>query len=356
MHPVDEMATRCSRAVIWSAAAIAALFFGTTPASACLACISMPEESLADKIIAADAVALLRPDPDDPFRFSAVEMLKGDPVQAEIPFLVSRSRSSDFALDPNGALVATWTVAGGWAIHDFGGHGLRLALVDLLAQDLDAPTARLDAFGPLLHHPESAVTRMAMIELATLPYDVLRGTDSRVTRQAVAAMLADPKWLEWAPVMVVLLGLSDAPEDVTFVRRAITLLAASDRTLHLAPFATALIEMDGQAGIDWLLSTYIDDPARSETEIEQVGLALASHAQREDATGAAIRDVMGALAASRPPVAAALARAMIDRQDWSLAPEAARWLEDGRLTSPADAFLLTSYVLAAEAAQSEPPP
>jgi hypothetical protein len=325
-------------------------------AMACMACIAMPADSLADKAAAAQAVALLRPDPADPFRFVPVGYLKGGDVTAPVPFLVSRARMVELAADPDAAIVATWSLGTGWAIHDLGTPALAETLTDLLAADLTTPEARRDAFGPLVGHADAAVSRMAMIELATLPYAILRTTPARIDRADVARAVSDPLWSEWAPIAILLLGLSEEEADHAFIRRATRLAAATGRTAHLAAWATALVEVDGADALDWLRATYVDDPARSETEMEQIGLALASHAGREDATGAAIRDGMGALAASWPSVAAALASAMMDREDWSLAAEAERWLDDGRLTSPADAFLLTHYVLAAEAALSEPVP
>jgi hypothetical protein len=59
------------------------------------------------------------------------------------------------------------------------------------------------------------------------------------------------------------------------------------------------------------------------------------------------------LAAGHPALAAALAQSMTIRQDWSLAAEAVRWRDATTIIAPADAFLLTTYILAAEAAQPE---
>ena len=80
-----------------SAAILVALLALASPAAACLACIAMPSESLADKAAISDTVALLRPDPADLFRFVAVAYLKGGPVADPIPFLVSRARAAELA-------------------------------------------------------------------------------------------------------------------------------------------------------------------------------------------------------------------------------------------------------------------
>ena len=316
----------------------------------------MPDDSLADSAAAAEAVALLRPDPRDPFRFAPVGFLKGGPVADAVPFLVSRARAAEFAADPAAAVVATWSPSGGWAVHDIGGTALAATLSDILSRDLTTPEARRDAFGPLVGHAEPAIARMAMIELASIPYAVLRTTDVRIDRAEVARMVADPLWTEWAPIAILLLGLSDDPADRAFIHRAARLAAENGRTTHLAAWITALLETEGEGALDWLSDTWLSDPSHPDEVLRQIGLALASHAGRTDATGAAIRAAAGRLAAARPPVAAALAGTMAERGDWSLAADAERWLAEGRITSPADSFLLTHYVLAAEAARTETQP
>ena len=343
-------------ALIRSAAILAVLLTLSSPAAACLACIAMPDESLADKAAAAETVALLRPDPNDAFRFVPVAYLKGGPVAEPVTFLVSRLRAAELTADPAAAVIATWSGPGTWAIHDSGGAVLAATLSDLLARDLSTPEARRDAFGPLITSPDPAISRMAMIEFATLPYGVMRTSTTRIDRAVVARMVSDPLWTEWAPVAILLLGLSDDPADRAFIRRAATLAAETGRMTHLAAWITALLEDEGETALEWLSDTWLADPNHPDEVLREIGLALARHAGREDATGAAIRSAADRLAAARPPVAAALAQTMADRGDWTLASEAARWLAEGRITSPADTFLLTHYVLAAEAAQKETQP
>jgi hypothetical protein len=190
---------------------------------------------------------------------------------------------------------------------------------------------------------------MALIEMAALPYAALRTTPVRIDRAVVARMVADPLWSDWAPVGILLLGLSDAPADQAFVRRAAGSAARAQRSAHLAAWLTALIEVDGLAALETIRAGWLDGPARPgiDEDLRQVGLALASHAGRTDATGDAIRAATGELAARHPAIAAALVRTMTERQDWSLAGEVVRWLDEGRVVSDSDAFLLNAYVLAA---------
>ncbi len=258
--------------------------------------------------------------------------------------------------DADLAVVATWSDVGGWAVHDLGTPELAATLSDLLSRDLTTPESRRDAFAPLAGHAEPAIARMALIELATLPYPVLRDVSVRMDRAQVARMVSDPTWMEWAPIAIILLALSDDAGDQAFIRRAADLALQSDRAAHLASWTTALIEVDGQAGIDRIKASLVAHPGLSEAGRAAVILGLATHAARSDDTGAALRDILAGLAADQPGVAAALARVMTDRADWSLAEEARRWRDTMADGSPADAFVLTSYILAAEAAREEPTP
>jgi hypothetical protein len=333
-------------AAVVSAAAV-------TPAQACLACIAMPTDSLADHVTGAEIVALLRPSAGNPFLFAPVGFLRGGPDAPDVPFLVSRDRAAAMAADPAAVVVATWTTTGGWALGDMGGTDLVETLRAVLASDMSNVAARRDLFAPLIQDADPALSRMAMIELATLPYPVLRESAVQVNRPALVSLLSDPLWADWASIMILAFGLSHEPEDIAFVRRATGAMAESGRTVHLAAWATALLEMDEDAGLAWVRANYIDGSLRSEVELREISLALASHAQRDDAFGLANRDVLADFAASQPAVAGALARVLMEREDWSLATTFARWLDTGRITAPDDAFLITHYVLAAAEAKEE---
>ncbi len=326
------------------------------PALACLACIAMPSESLADVAVDADAVALLRPDPDDPFRFAVTRWLKGGPVADPVPFLVSRARAGELAADPEAFVVATWTERGGWAIHDLGSPALSSVLADLIDAPPSTPEAVRDTFGPLAGHDEAGIARMALIELASVPYEVLRAAPVRLDRREVSRMVSDPTWSEWAPIAITLLGLSPDPEDRAFIQRAAVLALESGHSAHLAAWVTALIEVDQEAAIDSITATEFSGSPRFEAQREAVMLGLATHAARSDVTGATVRDVLARLAADHTDVAAALARAMTEREDWSLAAEMRRWRDGAATISPADEFLLTHYILSAEAAETEAAP
>jgi hypothetical protein len=316
-------------------------------AGACLVCIDVPEDSLADRAIEAEVVALLRPSPNDPFRYVPVAFLKGGPAVPAVPFLVSRPAAMVFASDPSAVTVAVIDAGGGWALHDQGSHDLGEVLRLALASDLTTPEARLAFFGPLVVHPDLAVQQMALIEMATLPYSVLRGTVARPSRREVASRAFDVLWAQWAPVMILLLGTSDDPEDARFVRAAVGRLAASGHDTHLAAWVTALIEVDGVAALDHLQHLFPDRSEGSVGTFRALSLALGEHAARRDQVGDAALADLARLVETRPEGGGYLARVMLEREDWSGAARLARLRETGRIADPADAFIIDQYLAAA---------
>jgi hypothetical protein len=196
---------------------------------------------------------------------------------------------------------------------------------------------------------------MAIVEMARLPYPVLRQASVRIDRRLVADMAADPHWAEWAPAAIILLGLSDDPADAAFLWQTVADMARDGHSAHLAAWVTALIEADGQA-LDWLEASYGGAAPRDEEELRQIGLGMANHALREDGFGAAVRAAMAGFATRSPAFTAAVAGQLMDRGDWSLVPAAARWTGDNQPTASGDAYVLTHYLLAAAEAGKESAP
>jgi hypothetical protein len=316
-------------------------------ASACLVCIDVPEDSLADRAVEAEVVALLRPSPNDPFRYVPVAFLKGGPAVPAVPFLVSRPAAKVFDTDPSAATVGLVDATGSWSLHDQGSNDLADVLRLALASDLTTPEARLAFFGPLVVHPDPAVQQMALIEMATLPYPVLRGTVARPSRREVASRAFDVLWAQWAPVMILLLGTSDDPEDARLVRAAVDRLAASGHDTHLAAWITALIEVDGTAALDHLQHLFLDRSEGSVETFRALSLAFGEHAARRDQVGDAALATLSRLVETRPEGGGYLARVLMEREDWSGATRLARLRNTGRIADPADAFIIDQYIAAA---------
>ena len=79
--------------------------FLPAPVLACLVCITLPERTIADRVIEAETVVLAREDPARPFSYAPVEPLKGDVSADPIPFLVDSTMRRRLAADRD---AITW--------------------------------------------------------------------------------------------------------------------------------------------------------------------------------------------------------------------------------------------------------
>ena len=92
-----KRATHCLAAAVMSCLAM----FGDR-AEACMVCIPFPQSTVADHLLSAKVVALARENPEKPFSFSAVEVLKGELSTPEIELFLNSATRRRLALNPDG--------------------------------------------------------------------------------------------------------------------------------------------------------------------------------------------------------------------------------------------------------------
>lgn len=334
-------------------AAFAFLLMASGPAHACLVCIPLPERTLADHVADAAAVALARPDPDDPFRYAVSEYLKGDAVGAPggIPFLIDSTTRRRMAGDAEVFTILSRELPGSdWALHATGGAAM-VSVVrevadrsdDWLADD--GNEGRFAFFAALHDSPEPGVRSLALAEISGARYGLIRTLAPKLSRADVVRVLRDPTMFEWAPIHILLLGLSDDAADRAFVRSAFEAAGRSPAATTLGAWTTAYLEVDGAAALDRIRTAYIDDPARSEAQMIEIVRALSTFsAVAEPALGDDVLTHLGMLATARPGVAAEAARELSLAGDWSLAPLFEDLLANGVISAPEDEFAVTYHL------------
>jgi hypothetical protein len=75
-----KLATRCCAVVVMTCLAMLG-----GRAEACMVCIPFPEDTATDQLLQADVVVLGRENPDQPFSYVAIEVLKGKLEQHDTP-------------------------------------------------------------------------------------------------------------------------------------------------------------------------------------------------------------------------------------------------------------------------------
>jgi hypothetical protein len=339
-------------------AALAALV--PAPVLACLVCITLPELTIADRVIEAETVVLARENPARPFSYAPVEQLRGEASPEPIPFLVDSTMRRRLAADPDAAVLFVREGAS-WVQLAFVEASVRAMLDHILEAapvwDAEQDHGERFAFFAERHdHPNETIRLLALAEISRAPYAQIRSMTPRLARAEIARILRDPKWVEWAPIHILFLGLSDDPDDHAFVRRMTRLAAERGMRSHLGAWATALVEIDGPPAIDWLETAYFADPDRGIEELRQVVTALAVLAEGgepdlEPRIAAAFRS----LARDRPALAGDAAKHLATLGDWSQADTFAGILDSGDVADPAAEFVILSYLQAARAALDEGP-
>jgi len=270
------------------------------PALACQVCLPYPKESLADRLLAAGAVVLAREDPDRPFHYAAVEVLKGEPSAPIDLFVDSTTRR---LLRGNADRSVLLAEKDGWR---------RLATVDpdLLAvvRDVLRGVERPAYFAKLLGHPDAAIRDLAHLEVARAPYAFIREVD--VPRATVLAGLRDRRYAEWRALHVLLLARTGVEAD----RKTIVETVRARPARHLAAWATAYVEIGGEGAIADLEDRYFGAPRDELREIVRALSVQGGERFRERVVKS-----YAALLARRPEMAPDIVGDLLAWRRWELA-------------------------------------
>jgi len=154
----------------------------------------------------------------------------------------------------------------------------------------------------------------------------------------LAARLRDPDWFGWWPILTQMLGIHDAPAAQAIVRARAFDVPAATR----APWLMALVEVDGAAGIDHILSR-----ASGQEEARAAIRAFVAHADPENEQAPALAAAIKRLATGDPNLAAEAVAGLRALGDWSFSHEVAAMLAGAQVADPAAAFALKSYLATA---------
>ncbi|WP_171240379.1 hypothetical protein [Ruegeria sp. HKCCA5491] len=241
---------------------------GPRPSAACPVCITLPEYSLADRILSARVIVLAAPALDNPFSYSPVSILKGTAKQLsalpEIPFLVDSVTRSAFRTDPGRRVLIIYgagypdkagrSLSMGW-IKGFLMTPERANFVEAIRHQgaswafgkTDDPS-RVAFFGSYLGHEDALLRNAALIEFHRAPYAMVRQLRDQGSSAALLQELRSVNRLAYAPAVIRLLGLQSDPAAKAAVRtRYQQALASGDTNLY--DWALAGIEVDGAAAI-----------------------------------------------------------------------------------------------------------
>ena len=324
---------------------------GAPQSQACQICVPLPQATIADHLIDSDGVVMAREDPERPFHYVAIEVLKGDPGEEAIDtFLNSRARRI-LMTDPAYAMVLArspqddrWIALGIARGGDFEAVIRRVLERDDWVSRDSTDLARVMEFAKLLGHPDRRLHELAYLEVGRAPYSLIKEVSPLVPLGKMRAMLEDFQYAEWHSLAILLLGHSDSAIDRNRVYAELEMAHRMGVSRNLAAWATALIEMDGTEGLLHIEELYVDGPRRSAEELEQLVLALSTHGKTNAGLRDNISDIYRRLMQSNPDMASGFVLDLVAWERWDFVDEYRRFRQDMGPGDPLGNYAINLYL------------
>ena len=362
--------------------ALVAMAIAGNRAEACMVCIPLPETTLADALVDADAVVLARENPDKPYSFIAVDVLKGEISDPAIDVFLNSQTRRRLGMEPDRAVVLILgrtearpgstrssepsiqdeVASSSWRSAGYATVAYESIVREILANAprwRGQPGARRRAlfFMPYLAHEERPIQELAYLEVGMSSYDTIRMADSYVSADQIQAFLGDRLYFEWRALFILLLGFDATPPEQAAIRAQMETNARLNSTANLSAWAAALIEVDGEQGLEWLEANYLGNAGRDPGAVTEVLKAMSVHGNRElPLLRPRIVEGYGVLIGAHPSLAGWTARDLTAWRSWRFAGE----LEDLRQSQVsldrASEYAIDSYLRRARSRGSNSPP
>ena len=296
-------------------------------ADACQVCIPMPVKTLADRLLEADALVLAREDPERPFHYVMVEVLKGEPGNTPIDaFLPSMDRRILARYPQRHMLLARARPDGNWSALGIADAGYEAFVRRILAhagswKPMERDNLqRLAEFAPLLGHADIRLHEAAYLEIARAPYTEIRRIANEVPIETVRGMLDEPRYLEWRSLAILMLAESKTPADRASIRATFDDKQRLGSTFSLAAWATAYLAIEGQKGLERIRRWYLTQPERSRKELKEIVKALSVYATAEAPFREPVAAAYRTLLEVHPSMAPDVTHDLIAWRRWDFAP------------------------------------
>jgi hypothetical protein len=252
---------------------------------ACIFCLSMPQTTVADRLIGGEAVVFSREDPDKPFSFQAIEVLKGTLDSTTIDLFLDSPNRRRLEFNKNLVIVLvrdrtdrSWRTVGIAA--DTYQQVVRRILA--FAQEWTGPTGaekRIEFFLTFFGHENRALSELAYLELGRAPYRTIKRFGRHVSRKDLQPFLQHRDYIQWRSLAILLLSQSADAQDRASIDKNFADCCEFSLTTNLAAWATAYIELNGAIAIERIEREYFANPGRSDKEVRAIVTALSLHSQ-----------------------------------------------------------------------------
>ncbi len=265
------------------------LFPAVWPAAhACLICLPVPTTSPADYLLESEVIVLAREDPGSPYWLRTVEVLKGDPTGVDRDFFLETPLQPGLSLNRNREVICAYGSHEDRSQPEWARVGVADATFTPLVHEIlqhgeqwkTNLKERAAYFAGHLGHRNQQVRALAHLEVARAPYDQIREFAGALAAEDLRASLQNFRLTEWHPLYILLLSRGGEPRDHQLIAGKVRSAAQSKRTLHLAAWVTAWIEIDPEAALEFVEKHYLVNGRRDTGEIRAIYRALSVHGNR----------------------------------------------------------------------------
>ena len=247
---------------------------------ACVICIPYPRTTLADQLIENNDVIMARESARKPYSFYTVAVLKGTDNAHGIDAFINSSARRMLKQNPDGAVVfRRENKESGWhfiTYADIEYQEFIRAIVEQSArwQQFSGERLRIDFFAQHLNHNHRLISEQAYLEVGRAPYVSIKRIARTIPRQQIYKFLANWQLTEWHSLYILMLGSSQHPDDLAYIRQKLDSAAAFGLKTNLSAWVTAFIEAHPDTGVEEIEKLYFSNKDRTRDELQEVLKAL----------------------------------------------------------------------------------
>lgn len=206
--------------------------------------------------------------------------------------------------------------------------------------------ARFAFFVPDLESPVAAIAQVAYEELSVAPLGAMRDAARHYAQLPLHQWLSQPALSERTPLYALMYGFVASSERAGGIQRELLAASARNALANNAAWMAALVELQGEAGVAWVTRNYLQQAARTDSEVQAALLALRVHVadgKRLDRSRAtqALRAYVGA----NPQRAGFAASDLGDWAQWDFVEDFERLLDTDQPQVFASRYSMVLYLL-----------
>jgi hypothetical protein len=311
-----------------------------------------PVKTDVDYLIQSRTAILAREDPQKPYTYAPVEILKGHIGNTPINLFLNTAIRRRLAADKQSAVLIVHPQAGQkWrrlGIVDAEYQALMRRIVQLSPLWQTNATYnkhRLAFFARLLGHENRRIHILACSEVSQAPYNMIKLLAHVWPRGAVWASLKEKLDTRCHALGIMTLAHRGHPDDLAFIARSFDDAWRSKATTNLSALAASQIEIEGIAGITKIENRYFRPTDRKLEEVVAVFTALSVHG---GAGTIHLRDRIvqsyTILLENYPDMAGYVARDLAAWRLWTLADELAEILRERETSDPLTAQAIKEFL------------